>query len=204
MTGTRTYLLQLHCTKDANIAAEVSVVAMPSHMLAEIDLGGSVGAANGAAHPSLRRRAFRVCPQVSLKRLLDRARVRTERTSVLLPLVSAKWGKREIELIARFLSQRNVERSSYGSSCTKSFEYLYLTRCKANERFFPVGVIPWATCAATWVSISHLLLVVKSQPVDGHLLASPVSVPDRVGWQSAMCFLRAGLVGATTSQEPQE
>ena len=85
----------------------------------------------------------------------------------------------------------------------KLFEYLYLTRCKASDRFFPVGVIPWATCAAMWDSISHLLLVVKSQP-NGHFLVSLVSVLDSAGWQSAMCFLRAGLVGATTSQEPHE
>lgn len=106
-----------------------------------------------------------------------------------------------LQILFRNIKLKNSRRDI---GYVKLFEYLYLTRCKASERFFPVGVIPWATCAATWVSISHLLLVVKSQPVDGHLLVSPVSVPDSAGWQSAMCFLRAGLVGAITSHEPHE
>lgn len=183
---------------------------MPSHVPAEINLGGSVGAADGAAHPSLRCGAPRVRPQMSLERLLNRARVRAQRAPVLLSLVS----KCEMEdHVKRYYTSllyfshckfNKKFQKGYIGRYIKLFEYLYLTRCKASERFFPVGVIPWATCAATWVSISHLLLVVKSQPVDGHLLVSPASVPDSAGWQSAMCFLRAGLVGAITSHEPHE
>lgn len=44
----------------------------------------------------------------------------------------------------------------------------------------------------------------KSQLVAGHVLDSLVSTVADVGWQSAMCFLNAGLVGVTVLQEPQE
>lgn len=83
--------------------------------------------------------------------------------------------------------------------------YLYLTRCNVKPRLFPLGETPWATCPATCVSNSHLLFVVKSQPEDGHFLVSPAfRAMDGTGWQSAMCFFRAGLVGATVSQVPHE
>lgn len=84
-----TYLFQLYRAKDADIAAEVSIVTMPSHVPAEIDFGRAVGTAHGAAHPGLRCATPRVRPQVSLESLLDCARVRAQRASVLLPLVSA-------------------------------------------------------------------------------------------------------------------
>lgn len=91
-----TYFFQLHRAKDADVAAKVPVIAMPPHMPAEIDLGRSVGTADGAAHPGLRCGAPRMRPQMSLERLLDRARVRAQRAPILLSLVSRCIAKRKM------------------------------------------------------------------------------------------------------------
>lgn len=92
----RYYLFQLDRAENANVTTEITVVAVPPHVPAEIYLGGTVRPANSAAHPGLRRCALRVGPQVPLERLLDGTGVRAQRATVLLPFVSAQ---RKVQLV---------------------------------------------------------------------------------------------------------
>jgi len=84
----------LHRAEDTDIATKVSIVAMPSHVSAEINFRRSVGTADGAAHPSLWRGASRMRSQMSLKCLLNRACIWAQWASILFSLVPDNIPKR--------------------------------------------------------------------------------------------------------------
>ena len=81
------YLFQLDGAEYADVAAEVAVVPVAAHVLAQVDLGRAVGPADGAADSRLRGRAPGVRAQVPLEGLLDRAGVRAQRAAVLFSFV---------------------------------------------------------------------------------------------------------------------
>ena len=84
-----TDLFQLDSAEDADVAAEVAIVPVATHVLAEVDLGRAVGTADGAADARLGGGASGVGSQVPLEGFLDRTGVRTQGAAVFLPLVPA-------------------------------------------------------------------------------------------------------------------
>lgn len=82
----------MYGAKDADVAAEVPVVPVTSHVLAQVDLGGAVGSADGATNLGLADGSPSVGPQMPLEGLLNGARVTAESATVLLPFVPKFFG----------------------------------------------------------------------------------------------------------------
>lgn len=83
-------LFELYGPEDADVAAKEPVIPVASHVLTQINLRGTVGTTDGAAHPGLGCSAPGVGPQVPLKSLLYGTRIRAQRAPVFFSFVPIK------------------------------------------------------------------------------------------------------------------